>query len=290
MRQYIQMRKLKVLVFCLFLGVLPVESWGQLANSGLDETGFALLVDVSDYSDANIPPLREKSAEVDNIKDALHSAGGFPSQQIQVVAGENATREGIAEALTAIVERAKRKEQARFLFYLKGRSLKTLNNNYFLPYDARLGATSTYIDSNDLMSWFDSVPLGIKALMIAAWDVKAQDDIPFSTQLGEILRDDNVDSDSNRNVTLAEIGTKIRALGFRGDYPIRIVSDGANVLFRLPSILEVNSNPPEADVLLNGVEQGVTPAQILGLVPGTYRVSVRKELHLISEERTVFTR
>jgi hypothetical protein len=224
---------------------------------------------------------------VDKIKNALHSVGGFPEGQIQFLAGENATREGITEALTAIVERAKTQANAHFLFYLKCRSLKTQDKNYFLPYNARVGATSTYIDSNELMNWFDLVPLRTKALIIAAWDVDDKDDIAISTKLGEILRDEEVDADDNRSVTLAEIETKIRELGFRGDYPIRIVGDGATVLIRLPSILEVNSQPPEAVVFLDGVKKGTTPAQILDLVPGTHRIHVQKELHLMSEERTV---
>jgi hypothetical protein len=299
MRQYIQMRKLNVLVFCLFFAVLPVASWSQLASWELDETGFALLVDVSDYRDASIPPLRENSNGVDKIKGALHSVGGFPAQpqgesvgdlreQIRVVTGENATREGITEALTIIVERATRKEKARFLFYIKGRSLKTPDKNYFLPYNARMGATSTYIDSDELINWFDSVPLKMKAFIQATWNIDDQNDTDFSSQFTEILGDESIDGDSNRNLTLAEIEKKIRELGFRGDSPIRITGDGATVLLRLLSVLEVNSQPPGAIVLLDGVAKGTTPAQIIGLTPGTHKILVTKELYRMpEEERTI---
>jgi len=286
MRKFI-IRPFQMMLLCALVCAFPVELQGQLVSSILDRTGFALLVDVSDYRDANIPPLRAKSNEGDKIKNALLSVGGFPEGQIQFLAGEKATREGITEALTAMVERAKTQANAHVLFYLKCRALKTPDQNYFLPYNARVGATSTYIDSTELMNWFALVPLRTKALITAAWDVKAQDDIAFSTKLGDILRDKEVDADGNRSVTLAEIETKIRDLGFHGNYPVRIVGDGATVLMLLPSLLEVNSQPPAAAVFLDGVEKGVTPAQILNLAPGTHRIHVQKELHLRSEERTV---
>jgi hypothetical protein len=168
MRKSIKMRLFRVVVLCAFVCALPVGARAQPAPAP-DGTGFALLVDISDYRDTDIPPLRWKSPEVDKIKNALRSVAGFPEQQIYVVTGENATREGITEALTAVVERAKTQANARFLFYLKGRSLRAQGKNYFLPYDARVGAISTYIEETTLANWFDGVPLRMKALIQATW-------------------------------------------------------------------------------------------------------------------------
>ena len=282
-----KIRLFQVVMLCALLCALPVTSWGQIANSTSDETGFALLVDVSDYRDANIPPLRAKSNEVDKIKNVLHLVGGFPEQQIQVIAGENATREGIREMLTAIVEHAKTQANARFLFYLKGRSLSAQGKNYFLPHDARISAASTYIEETTLMDWFHRIPLRMKAFIQAAWNMDVKDDKDFSTQLAEILNDEGTDFDDNREVTLAEIEGKILGLGFRGDYPIRISGDRATVLIRLPSVLEVTSQPPGAIILVDGVEKGMTPARIVGLTSGTHWLHVKKELYRISEERTI---
>ncbi|MFQ5798808.1 MAG: PEGA domain-containing protein, partial [Bacteroidota bacterium] len=223
----------------------------------------------------------------DEIKKALRSVAGFPERQIQVVTGENATREGITEALTAVVERARTQANARFLFYLKGRSLRAQGKNYFLPYDARVGAISTYIEETTLANWFDRVPLRMKALIQATWATDDQGDQAFSSQLAEILRDEGVDGDRDRKVTLAEMGTKIRELGFRGDYPIHITGDGAMVLVRLLSALEVTSQPPGATILLDDTEKGVTPARLVGLTPGTHRLRVKKDLYRMPEEQTV---
>jgi len=279
-QKFIKMRLFQVMVLCALICALPVESWGQLFSSASDELGFALLVDVSDYRDADIPPLREKSREVEKIKNALHSVGGFPEPQIRVVTGIKATRDGITEALTAIVERTKmrRHDDTHFLFYFKGRSLNVQGKKFFLPYDARVGATSSYIEETTLMNWFNRVPLKMKALIMATWDVDTADDKPFSTQLAEVLRKEKIDSDANRNVTLLEIETKIHELGFHGDAPVRIAGDRATVLLILPSVLDVSSQPPGATVLLNGTEKGVTPARIV-VTPGVYEVLVKKELY-----------
>ena len=133
MGKSIKIRPFQVLALCAFICSLPLVSRAQPVSSAPDKAGFALLVDVSDYEDASIPPLRWKSREVDKIGDALRSAAGFPEGQIQVLAGEKATREGITEALTAVVNRAKMRANARFIFYLKGRSLMAQDIIYFLP-------------------------------------------------------------------------------------------------------------------------------------------------------------
>ncbi len=190
MRKCIKIRLFQVVALCAtFFFALPVESLGQRVNSAPDESGFALLVDISDYRDTSIPPLRAKSNEVDKIKNALHLVGGFPEGQIHVLTGENATREDIAEALTTIMESTQTQANARFLFYLKGRSLRVQGKSYFLPYNARVGAASTYIEEATLMNWFDRVKIRMKSFIWAAWDIDDQNDKGFSSQLAEILPD-----------------------------------------------------------------------------------------------------
>ena len=288
MRKCIKIRLFQVVALCAtFFFALTVESWGQLDSSAPDESGFALLVDISDYRDTDIPPLRAKSNEVDKIKNALHLVGGFPEGQIQVLAGENATREDIAEALTTIMESTQTQANARFLFYLKGRSLRVQGKNYFLPYEARVGAASTYIEEATLMNWFDRVQLRMKSFIRAAWDIDDQNDKGFSSQLAEILSDEETDSDSNRNITLAEVEAKIRGRGFRGDNPIRIAGNGTTVLSQLPSVLEVTSQPSSATILLDGTEKGVTPARLVGLTPEKHRLRVRKDRYQMPEEQAV---
>ena len=299
MRKCIKIRPFQVVALCApilgmflcatFFFVLPVESWGQLASSVPDEAGFALLVDISDYRDTGIPPLRAKSNEVDKIKNALHSVGGFPEGQIRVLAGENATREDIAEALTTIMERTQTQANARFLFYLKGRSLRVQGKSYFLPYNARVGAASTYIEEATLINWFYRVPLRMKSFIRAAWDIDDQNDKGFSSQLAEILSDEDADSDTNRKVTLSEVEKKIRirGLGFRGDNPIRIAGNGTTVLIQLPSVLAVTSQPSSATILLDGTEKGVTPARLVGLTPGKHQLRVRKDRYQMPEEQAI---
>jgi hypothetical protein len=127
-------------MMCLVLCAVPLGAQSQSARAAPDASGFALLVDVSDYGDASIKPLPSEGAGVSDIRDALQSTGGFPGGQINILRGGSATREGIVEALTSVMERASGKSEVRFCFYLKGRSLDSQGKTYFLPYDARVGA------------------------------------------------------------------------------------------------------------------------------------------------------
>jgi hypothetical protein len=52
---------------------------------------------------------------------------------------------------------AKGQPEVRFFFYLEGRSLEAQGKAYFLPYDARLGAASTYIGKAELDRWWKGI-------------------------------------------------------------------------------------------------------------------------------------
>lgn len=276
----------QVVVFCILTCVLMTGLWAQPARDAPDGAGFALLVDVSDYRDAGIPPLRWKSIEVDKIRDALYSAGGFPESQVRVLAGEDATREGIMESFTAVVESAKARSDARFFLYVKGRSLESGDIRYFLPYDARSGASSTYIGENEMEGWLNQIRFS-KALIQATWDVDDQDDGDFSSALADLLRDAKTDANGDRNVTLGEIKAGIRRSGFSENYPIRTLGDEGIAVIRLPSVLAVTSEPSGATILLDDAEAGTTPAQLTDLTPGTHRLRVKADRYRVSAEKTI---
>jgi len=280
------MKLFQIVVLAAFIYTLPMESWAQPPRAAPDKAGYALLVDISDYEDESVPPLRWESRDVDKIKEALYSVGGFPEEQIHVLAGEKATREGITELLTTVVESAQAQSNARLLFYIKGRSLRVQDKEHFLPYDARLGAPSTYIQETRLEEWLDQTSFR-KALIQATWDINDQGDREFSTQLASILSDEKTDTDDNRNITLAEIEARVRELGFQGNHPVRIVEKGVNVLVRLPSTLEVNSQPSGAIILVDGAEKGITPSSLIGLIPGKHTMLVKKELYRMPAEQQI---
>ena len=276
----------QVVVFCILTCFLATGLCVQPARAAPDEAGFALLVDVSDYRDADIPPLRWKSMEVDKIRDALYSAGGFPESQVHVLAGEDATRDAIMESFTALVESAKTRSDARFFLYVKGRSLKSGDRRYFLPYNARYGATSTYIGEDEMDDWLDQIRFS-KALIQATWDVGDQDDGNFSSALADLLRDPKTDADRDRKVTLEEIRAGIRRTGPSEAYPIRTLDDDGVEVVRLPSVLMVTSEPSGATILLDDVEAGVTPAPLTDLKPGTHRLQVKADRYLVPAEQTI---
>ncbi|MEK7395450.1 MAG: PEGA domain-containing protein, partial [Candidatus Poribacteria bacterium] len=253
---------------------------GTSAQTGIDDNGFALLIDVSDYKDTKIPPLLPRS-DLDKIKKALVSAAGFPDRQVYMVSGQNATREGITEVLTIAVNSAKSNTNAHFLLYFRGRSLRSQSINYFLPYDARIGAISTYIEENEFERWLNQTSFG-KSFIQLGFGMDTQDSKGFSSLLANILSDDQADSDGDRNITLGEIETKIR-----GDYPVRISGSRSNVIIRLPSALIVNTQPPGASIILDGIEKGKSPAKITNLTLGTHRLLIKKNLYRIPEEKTV---
>jgi len=281
------MRFLRIILLCILTCTLTIASWAQSARAAPDRAGFALLVDISGYREnTGISPLQWKSREVDRIKDALSSAGGFPESQIHVLTDENATREGIIESLTAIVEDAQAQADARFFLYVKGRSLALQGKRYFLPYDARVGAPSTYIEEAEIENWLNRVRFP-KVVIQATWGIGDQDDLNFSSALADLLSDAKTDSNNDRNVTLAEMKAAIRQPGSGEESPIRISGEDGTTVIKLPSMLFVTSDPSGATVLLDDVEKGLTPAQLVDLTPGTHQLYVKSERHRIPAKQTV---
>lgn len=276
---------------CLkLLFFIPLSSEAQSATSEPDETCFALLVDVSEYKDSGIPPLKSKGRGMDEIRDSLRSTGGYPDKQMYLVSLEKATREGIIESLTMAINRIKAQENARFFFYLRGRYIKMQNESYLLPYDARIGATSTYIRMSELSNIWDKIALtkGTKAYIWATWDLSYQGEEDFTSQLAGILANERTDADGDRNITFNEIDNRRKQISIRASEPQVFTNINTNTeasLIRLPSVLEVNSQPSGAIVLIDNMDKGVTPARIMGLAQGEHRLSVKKELYRQSEER-----
>ena len=278
-------------MMCSAFCAVPVIAQSQPARVAPDASGFALLVDVSDYGDASIKPLPSEGAGVSDIRDALQSTGGFPEGQINILKDGSATREGIIEALTSVMERASGKSEVRFFLYLKGRSLDSQGKTYFLPYDARVGAPSTYIGKAEFDRWWNGIQFKgafVKFYLWPIWDMSYEGGEGFSSQLASIIRDEVTDADGDRNLTPKEI-TSRRSTGFPSGTPP--LSDGSSreitSLIRLPSILEINSQPAGAAIIVDDEERGVTPAKIDVSKAGSHRILLRKELYHESEEQTV---
>ncbi len=278
-------------VMCLVLFSVPLVARSQPARAATDASGFALLVDVSEYGDASVRPLPSEGTGVSDIRDALQSTGGFPEGQINILKDGSATREGIIEALTSVMERASGKSEVRFFLYLKGRSLDSQGRKYFLPYDARVGAPSTYIGKTEFDGWWNGIQFEgafVKFYLWPIWDMSYEGGEGYSSQLASIIRDEVTDADGDRNLTLREI-TSRRSTGF--PYGSPLLSDGSSreitSLIRLPSILEVNSQPAGATIIVDDQERGVTPAKIGVSKAGSHRILLRKELYHESEEQTV---
>lgn len=279
------------LTFLAMLFFIPSNSYAQLATPEPDETCFALLVDISDYKDSEIHSLKSKGRGINEIRDSLRSIGGYPDKQIYLVQNEKATREGIVETLTMVINRIKTQENARFFFYLKTRYIKAQNETYLLPYDARIGAASTYIRLSELRNIWDRITLTkgtVKAYIWATWDLSYQDQEDFSSQLAGILSNERTDADGDRNITFNEIDNRRKQIGFSTSEPqiftdINIETSAS--LIRLPSILEIDSQPPRANVFIDDIDKGITPAKIMVLAQGEHRLYVKKELYRQSEER-----
>ena len=68
------------------------------------------------------------------------------------------------------------------------------DETYFLPYDARFGAVSTYIAESQLADWLNQIQ-SRKALIQATWDAGETNDMGFSSRLADILSSEDTDGD-----------------------------------------------------------------------------------------------
>ncbi len=97
-------------------GVSPIAN-SQSQGLGTKNT-YAVVVGISDYQDAGIPDLRYADKDAEAFANFLRSpaGGSLNSDQLQVLTNSQATAGRIAEALDALIEKAKKDDQVIIYF------------------------------------------------------------------------------------------------------------------------------------------------------------------------------
>ncbi|MFQ6042683.1 MAG: PEGA domain-containing protein [Candidatus Poribacteria bacterium] len=298
-----------IIVFSSSLG------WSQ--NYLQDETSWALLIEVSDYTDENIPDLVFGDNMLKGLKAALVNVGGYNPEHIETLSDGQNSRAAIQSTLSEFSFKISHSDA--FLLYFRGNIKKPPRGNaiFFLPQDVKKDVLKSSIKDSQLNDWLDKIKamskiviidcytddefidayrvnretLGTAAIFSVQPVASATAPVTFSQMLLQSLTwktpQDNPDTDENRIVSVGEVYEYIYN-NFASIGVLAATDDMNAGIIKLPSMLQVKTEPPGASVFINEKESGTTPIRIIdGLKKGTYRIRVNMPLYLIPEERSV---
>ena len=301
-----------IVIFLIFSSSL---GWSQ--NYPQDEKGWAILVEVSDYTDENIPDLVLGDNMLSELKSALVRVGGYNPEHIDVLSdGQNS----LAQMQSKIVSlSSKISDSDTFLLYFRGHIKKHPRGNsiFFLPQDAKKGTYASFIKDSQLNDWLDNLKARDKIIIVdcytedeninayrvnrealgttAIFSVQPVADTTAPVTFSKILLQsltwqiprDNPDTDENSIVSIEEVYEYIYN-NFEGIGVLASTEKINTGLIKLPSMLQIKTDPPGASIFINNEESGITPIRIIdSLKKGTYTIKVKMPLHLIPEERSV---
>ena len=318
-----------IVIFIIFssslcLSLSEAKEWSQ--NYPQDEKSWALLVEVSDYTDENIPDLVLGDNMLNELKSALVRVGGYNPEHIDVLSdGQNS----LAQMQSKIVSlSSKISDSDTFLFYFRGHIKKHPRGNsiFFLPQDAKKETYASFVKDSQLNDWLDNLKAKNKIIIVdcytedenidayrvnrdtlgtvAIFSVQPVADTTASVTFSKILlnsltwqtsRDlrsksvppENPDTDENSILSIEEVYEYIYN-NFEGIGVLASTDKIKTGFIKLPSMLQIKTDPPGASIFINNEESGITPIRIIdGLKKGTYTIKVKMPLHLIPEERSV---
>jgi len=306
-----------IIVFSSSLGLSLSEAkeWSQ--NYPQDETGWALLIAVSDYTDENISDLVLKDNMLNRLKAALVNVGGYNPKHIETLSDGQNNRAAVQSTLSDLSVKIVNSDT--FLLYFRGHIKKHPRGNaiFFLPRDAKKNVFESYIKDSQLNDWLDNIKVRSKIVIIdcytddefidayrvnretlgtaAIFSVQPVADVTAPVTFSQMLLQsltwkrpqDNEDTDENRIVSVGEVYEYIYN-NFAGIGVLAATDDMNTGIIKLPSMLQIKTEPPGASVFINEKESGTTPIRIIdGLKKGTYKIKVNLPLYLIPEERSV---
>ena len=259
-----------------------------------DKDGWALFVDMSNYhADERLPNLPLQAEALRDFQGALEQVGGY--QPAQFVAVGKKDLRGIKAALSDLHK--KLNPNSHLILYFRGYVMQPTHRNefYLLPENAILGNLRTYISVSKLGDWLVSIRRKLQAdnmvLLLEGyvqpggnppqtdafdnleipilWRVlPAPSDVPpppLLEHLGRTLRDKDTDLDRDRSILSREIqdalADKMPSLGRTGD----------GLLLKLPSLLEIESDLPDADFYIDDKKSRRKEVR-----PGEHRIKVLK--------------
>jgi len=113
----------------------------RLANTG---EYHALIIAINNYKDSSIPDLKTPLNDAKKLNSVLKSKYGFKTE---LLFGKQASRAGIYYKLREFSSSAKKNDSLLIYFAGHGDRDTNFNDGWWIPYDAKRGASATYLDN-----------------------------------------------------------------------------------------------------------------------------------------------
>lgn len=272
-----------ILVVCFYMMQV-----GTTFAEPVDSGAYWLMVDTTPNADAR--------TQFNTLGKLLKENGKVPQQRIQNLKGDQATKDGIQNAL-ANIENVKGKiETFIFLYhgevtrpisgntmYLSTQSEETIKDSVLNQWLKLTGAVQTlaiidgYADNENLSIYYANKETFGTAALNVIQPPQAVGKNSFLKALIDALSKEKTDADDNRHISIIEIYQQLQA---DTTFERAIFAPTGNVeaaVMKLSPAIKVTTFPEEAQILLNEKESGLTPQLFTeNLQQGTYTVSVRK--------------
>lgn len=288
-------------IFCLLVVFIATSIKSTEASS--DSQEWCLFISIEQSADME---KQAHSPEADDVKRVLIERGGYlPERFVDL-------KKPTKERLISELERLSRVilPSHRMLLYFRGHvhSPEGSVNFYFLPQGATAGNLASYVRDKELNSSLRRIKASEKIVIVDGYTIDAVKAMyanyeqlgtsalisvqpvgggNFSQAFLDTLRLDDVDVDTNRQLTLNEMFQYLYedfetkgVLGMTGNHDV--------VVLKLPSILRIVTKPAGASVSINGENVGKSPYQrVDGLRIGKYIISVRNDGYHTSDEQSI---
>lgn len=285
-----------ILIFCLFaLGI------ASSAAEPVDSGTYWLMVDTS--LDGQTSPL------FNSLTKMLIENGKVLKDQITELKGENATYDGIKNALDDIKYNPAKIEKVVFLYHgtvskphgssamhLSTQSEETIEDATLNKWIKETNADKTVViidgyanDMNLGIYYANRETLGTAALNVIHPVASAEPTgkNSFLSVLSDTLSKEEIDTDDNRHISIIEIHQHLQD---NNTFENAILAPTGNVddaVMKLSPGIKVASFPEGATILLNGTENGLTPKLFTKeLQQITYNVSVQKPGYKIPQSKS----
>lgn len=290
----------KYLIISLFLFVTMIGVL-DISAEPIDSETYWLMVDTSTDSEAK--------ALFKTLNKLLTERGKVSKQNIQQIKGDNATKDGIENAIAETTNISNKIETIIFLYHGEVSRIPRRNTMHLST------QTEESIQDSELNQWLNAtginrilviidgyayeerltvyyanrVTLGKAALNVIhpAETTEPTGKNSFLQAFIDALSTETIDVDDNRQISILEIYQQLQNENTFVNAIIAPTGDVEETVIKLSPAINVTSFPDGADILLNGKDNGVTPKLFTDdLQKGTYTVSLKKVGYLSSEEKT----
>lgn len=284
---------LTILSACVYLMGI-----GTVIAEPKDSGSYWVIVDTTADSNAY--------TQFTSLRNLLVEKGKVPHKNMHYLDADQASHDGIQTYLDEIGSTVRNIETFVFLYhgvvsrptnvnsmFLSTQSEDTIQDTVLNQWLRRTKADRTlvfidgYADEDNLTIYYANREiLGTGALNV----IQPPDAVGKNTFLSALisaLSEDGIDADENRQISIIEIYQHLQT---NTDFEQSIFAPTGNVdetVMKLNPAIKVSSFPEGAQILLNEIENGLTPKLFTeDLEQGTYTVSVKKQGHSIPSPKS----